>query len=568
MLMPQSSKGSSNRSRIAKLASGLIEGIYKLSVADKMLSIVALLVVVTILLVTTSFQSMRLQYDYRHLLANSTSSAVNVGRANALIYAVVMESRGIYMSSDPATVKRFADGVFQRNRELADVLAQWEKSVRPDDAERFAIFKSRIEQFIEFRRQLASRAIEINSEAARKWGDNNVNRALRSQLNADLEALAKIYASRATEVAELGDLNRYATWYLFALGLVTSAIGALLILVTRTFVTRPLSEMSRATDSIAAGRIEIDIPFVERKDEIGHLARAVQNFRAAVIRNSALEQLELGTAKQRDLVIGERDRLQDKYIETKWQLHAALNNIAQGLVMIDAKAKILMTNGQFKKMYQLPAELFGPDCTLTDVLAYRAEKGLFAGNVRETVATILARMAKGVPSVTELSLADGRIIRVSEQPMDGAAWVSTHEDFTEQRRAELKLARTERLLATIIENIGQAIVARDARDQRYIFVNKAAEKLFGLPRDQIVGRSPRDLFPAESADIIEQQDRKLLAGEHDFEVAVRTMETPRNGRRKVAARRLQVGDDGDTSHVFLSLIDDLTHQRALAEPAA
>jgi PAS domain S-box-containing protein len=294
----------------------------------------------------------------------------------------------------------------------------------------------------------------------------------------------------------------------------------------------------------------------------------VQNFRAAVIRNSALEQLEIGTAKQRDLVIGERDRLQDKYLETKWQLHAALNNIAQGLEMIDAKAKIIMTNGQFKKMYELPAELFGPDCTLTDILTYRAERGLFTGDVQQTVEAILARMAKGAPVVTELSLADGRIIRVSEQSMDGAAWVSTHEDFTEQRRAERTLARTEHFLATIIENIGQAIVARDARDQRYIFVNRSAEKLLGLPRDQIVGRTPRDLFPAESADIIEQQDRKLLAGEHDFAVAVRTMETPRNGRRKVAARRLKVGDEGDTSQVFLSLIDDLTDQRAFAEAAA
>jgi PAS domain S-box-containing protein len=557
-----------DRSRIAKLATGLIEGIYNLSVADKMLGIVGLLVVVTILLVTTSFQSMRLQTDYRHLLTTSTSSAVNVGRANALIYAIVMESRGIYMSSDPAAVKRFAEGVFQRNRELVDVLAQWEKAVRPDDAQRFAVFKNRIEQFIEFRRELASRAIETNSEAARKWGENNVNRALRSQLNTDLEALARIYASRANEVAELGELNRYASWYLFALGIVTSAIGALLLLVTRTFVTWPLFEMSRATDNIAAGKIEIDIPFAERKDEIGHLARAVQNFRAAVIRNSALEQLELGTAKQRDVVIGERDRLQDKYLETKWQLQAALNNIAQDLLMIDAKTKILMTNAQFKKMYQLPAELFVPDCTLTDILTYRAENGLFAGNVRETVEAIRARMAKGEPAVTELSLTDGRIIRVSEQPMDGAAWVSTHEDSTEQRRAERTLARTERFLATIIENIGQAIVARDARDLRYVFVNKATEKLFGLPRDQIVGRTPRDLFPAESADIIEQQDRKLLAGEQDFEVAVRTMETPRNGRRKIAARRLKVGDDGDTSQVFLSLIDDLTDQRAFAEAAA
>src|ERR1019366_9410096 len=269
---------------------------------------------------------------------------------------------------------------------------------------------------------------------------------LRTALNKDLEAFGRILAGRSMLVVDLAEVNRMASWYLGLLGLSGLLLMALTIVVVRRSVIGPLSDIAEATDSIAAGKIDIDIPHVARWDEIGHLARAVRNFRDATCRSLELEQLEIGTAKQRDTAMGQRDKLNDKYLETKWQLSAALNNMAQGLLMIDSKAKILMTNVRFRTMYDLPPGIFGPDTTLTDILTYRAEKGLFLGNIDEFMAAILARIAKGKPSINEISLADGRVLRVSEQPMAGGGWVSTHEDFTEQRRAERTLARTEQFL--------------------------------------------------------------------------------------------------------------------------
>ena len=91
----------------------------------------------------------------------------------------------------------------------------------------------------------------------------------------------------------------------------------------------------------------------------------------------------------------ERDRLNDKVLETKWQLRAALNNMAQGLVMIDSKARILVANAQYRQMYQLPPELLGPTASSATCLQYRASKGLFTGDVKAMVDAILARISKG-----------------------------------------------------------------------------------------------------------------------------------------------------------------------------
>jgi PAS domain S-box-containing protein len=253
----------------------------------------------------------------------------------------------------------------------------------------------------------------------------------------------------------------------------------------------------------------------------------------------------------------ERKILNDKFLETKWQLRAALNNMAQGLVMVNSNARILIANAQYRRMYQLPPDIFTADCTLADILEYRAKNGTFVGDVQVTVNAILARIADRKQAVTEFSIPGGRVIRVSEQPMDGGA---THEDFTEQRRAERVLARTERFLVTIIENVTQAIVAKDARDLRYIFANKAAEKLFGLPRAEIIGKWARDLFPDESAEIIERQDRQLLAGNDQFEVAVQAMETPSNGWRRVSARRFRIAGDDSEPNIFLSMIENRTDE--------
>lgn len=535
-----------------------------LRISEKVSGIVGLLALVMTLLVVMSIQTVRLQSEYRRALASSAATAINIGRVNALIYAIVMESRGVYMSTDPGTVKRYADELLRRNRELAGVVGEWEKNAR--DEAQFPAFKKRILQFIDFRSELARRATEISPASGRAWGDNDANRSLRVALNNDVEAFERQLDDRALLVAELADRTQMASWYLALLGMCGLLLTVLNVVVVRRSVLAPLSDIAHATDAIAAGKTDIDIPHVLLWDEIGHLARAVRNFRDTTDRNRKLEELEIGTARQRDTALGERDRLNDKYLEAKWQLSAAINNMAQGLVMIDAKGKVLTTNRPYRAMYQVPPEMIGPDCTLRDIIAYRAENGQFQGDIDKYVAAILERVAKAKPSVTDVTLPDGRLIRVSEQPMAGGGWVATHEDCTEQRRAERILERTEKFLLTVLESIPEAVVAKDARTLRYLFVNRAAEKLMGLPRTQIIGKSVHELFPADAADGIERLDREALAGNQKGDVAVQTVSTPNNGPRKVVVRRLRVADG--KSHMLINMIDDRTAETTVADAAA
>ncbi len=152
--------------------------------------------------------------------------------------------------------------------------------------------------------------------------------------------------------------------------------------------------------------------------------------------------------------------------------------------------------------------------------------------------------------------------------MDGGGVVAVHDDITEQRRSQRILERTEQFLATIIENVPQAIVAKDARNLRYVLVNRAAEAMIGMSRAEIMGKTARELFSTETAELIERRDRQLLGQEHQLDAIVDTMDNPVKGRRTVAIRRLQVGGPDRESHLFVSMIEDRTDQANVAGAAA
>ncbi|MEY9589865.1 PAS domain S-box-containing protein [Bradyrhizobium yuanmingense] len=540
-----------------------VRGADTLTVAEKVYSIAAFLAIVTTFLLVMSVQSVRLQTTYRHLHATSADAAVGVGRINALIYAVVMESRGIYMSADRAAMKQFADGLVRRNRELAEAVKSMERTVGDDDAELFSSFRRRIQQFIDFRKELVRRGVEISPAAAREWGDNDANRTLRSKLNSDLEALERIYEQRASEADELADSHRYAAAYLFALGLAALMLAALNVVVMRNSVVGALADITQATDRIAQGDVKSEVPHLRRHDEIGRLARAVQNFRYAVARIFELEELELGTAQARDAAMTERDKFNDKYQAKKWQLSAAINNMPQGLIMLDGKANVVAMNANYRRIYNLP-ETIQTGSSLEEILQHRVESGLFSGDVTKYVAAVLDRIAKRQPTSYEIALNDGRIIKIYERPMDGGGWVSVQEDVTEQRHRERILERMERFLATIIENVAEGIIAKDARNLRYVFVNKAAEKMIGMSRGEIIGKTARELFSVEAAELIERRDQQLLAQRQQLEPIIDTIDNPVRGRRVICARRIQVGGAGEESHMFVTMVEDRTERPAAA----
>ncbi len=272
----------------------------KLSIAAKLYAIFALMAITTVALSAVAVSNARHHAALTDEFESANTGTWNVERVNGLIYAVVMELRGVYMSSDLDTSKVYAEGIIKFNKQIAQVVEDWKKSVRADDAELFSEFSKRIAKFIEFRNELARLGTVVSSAAGREWGDNDANRSVRKALNTDLEKLAELYKRRASRVyGEIDSgIDRTAMWLtvLAALAVMLAIIGAVVIAGS---VAKPLADITRVTEQIAAGEAGVSIPFSDRSDEIGALARSIGVFKQAMRHNEELNRTVVDDAEQR-----------------------------------------------------------------------------------------------------------------------------------------------------------------------------------------------------------------------------------------------------------------------------
>src|SRR3954470_13081328 len=212
----------------------------KLSIAAKLYIIFSLLAVATVALAGIAVLNARHQSEMTSAYETSLSGTQNVERVNGLIYAVVMESRGIYMSPDVATAKRYGDLLLKFNDRITQVVEDWRKKVHAEDVAQFEEFSKRVAQFIQFRKELVRLGTEVSPAKGREWGDNEANRSVRTALNKDLDNLATIYDTRTKRIyAELKTRQYWSVWILSGLALTAVSLACVGIIVIRRAVTRP-----------------------------------------------------------------------------------------------------------------------------------------------------------------------------------------------------------------------------------------------------------------------------------------------------------------------------------------
>ena len=272
----------------------------RLSIATKLYSVFALFALLTAAITVLSDYNSHRNAELIEAIETASRAALNVERINSLVYAVVMESRGVYMSTEAAVVKKYGDGLLKFNEQIRGVVKDWESIVQADDSEQFAVFKKRIEQFVDFRKELVRRGVEIDAAAGREWGDNDANRAVRSALNKDLEALSKVYAERRKQIVRQGDVNRTLALALTGLGGLALVVVVIGVLIISRSVARPLAVITATIKRVAEGAENVEVPHTDRADEIGALARAIRIFQGAMDGNRSLNTQVLQDSKARE----------------------------------------------------------------------------------------------------------------------------------------------------------------------------------------------------------------------------------------------------------------------------
>jgi methyl-accepting chemotaxis protein len=212
-------------------------------------------------------------------------------RVNAEVISVVSDSRGIYMRDNWQGAKPFADALLSTLTTLDSDLARWQAMVPAVERAAFVPVVDSGRDFIATRRELVRLAQEVGMDQARAHGDNDANRATRQAFNKTLQAAAArndaIIDRLMTKVRDEGDRLLTIILAVAAVGLF-GGVGLSLVVVRRGVIA-PLAEIGQAMERVAGGNLQTPVPGLQRLDEIGRFAAALETFKAAAHERVALE---------------------------------------------------------------------------------------------------------------------------------------------------------------------------------------------------------------------------------------------------------------------------------------
>jgi PAS domain S-box-containing protein len=137
-------------------------------------------------------------------------------------------------------------------------------------------------------------------------------------------------------------------------------------------------------------------------------------------------------------------------------------------------------------------------------------------------------------------------------------------DITPRKQAEEELREANSFLMSIFENIPIMIFVKDAATLRFERLNQAGEKLLGVRRDDVIGKSDHDLFPKDEADFFVQTDRLVLRNKQLADVAEESVRTGR-GARILHTQKMPLLDPRGEPRHLLGISEDITDRKRLED---
>lgn len=139
-------------------------------------------------------------------------------------------------------------------------------------------------------------------------------------------------------------------------------------------------------------------------------------------------------------------------------LEAALQNMTQGISVVDAQLRLVAWNRRYVELFGFPDDLLQVGRPIADLARWALQRLPPQGDLDQALERRLAYMRAGTRHLSERVLPGGNIIEdviveIRGNPMPGGGFVATFTDVTQFRRAEAALIRSN-------ETLEQRVAAR------------------------------------------------------------------------------------------------------------
>ncbi len=126
-----------------------------------------------------------------------------------------------------------------------------------------------------------------------------------------------------------------------------------------------------------------------------------------------------------------------------------------------------------------------------------------------------------------------------------------------KREADLERAFT----SSIIENIPNLLFVVNARTGTFELINKAAERITGIRRDDVVGRTYEDFYTPEAAARLRSLDAEAVASGQPVTFEDETIVTADGATRTLRGRHVCVAGEDATPRYVIGVAEDVTDVR-------
>jgi PAS domain S-box-containing protein len=190
---------------------------------------------------------------------------------------------------------------------------------------------------------------------------------------------------------------------------------------------------------------------------------------------------------------GERaDLLQSRLID-------AFGSVEDGMALYDAGDRLLTCNERYRDFLRPVGDLLQPGSAFRDILVESVRRNVVpaaAGREMEWTADMLTSHAHGQPSPQEVQFYDGRWVAVSVYPTADGGHLRILRDITARKQALNSLEDSVAWLRGIMDTVVDGLITIDDGGTVLSF-NPAAERIFGWPAADVVGRSVDMLMPEQ-----------------------------------------------------------------------
>ncbi len=132
-------------------------------------------------------------------------------------------------------------------------------------------------------------------------------------------------------------------------------------------------------------------------------------------------------------------------------LEAALENMSQGISVVDAQLRLVAWNSRYAELFNYPEELLQVGMPIEKLARWALQLQPPEGDLATALQRRLAHMRAGTPHLTERVFADGSIVEIRGVPMPGGGFVATFTDVTDFRHTEVALLQSNETLEQRVE---------------------------------------------------------------------------------------------------------------------